>query len=391
MTTPIDTMNEYGMVVPWNISAVAPDTDSLAVFACGLDGIVYINSWTASGSWTGWGAMSAPDYPDDPSFPGGAAVTAISRTPNTIDVFVQGPDSQVWWASYAPGLIGDPWSPWTPIGNQGFGFIEGGLQVAAVPTSSGMDIFVPGAAPAVASGSGVYQASWTESTNNWSGWQRVGGEFEATGPVTAIAPTGNTIFLYVTGDADERNLYNFEMPGDFPFAPIGYLYPSAGYYCSAGTPIAAVASTPATSSPQVFAICELTSTTTMGSNIASLGGAFTAGGLTVAVLLSNSTTVVFAVSDGYLVYATSPFGGQANWQQVEGSDGFVGTDYPFTAVARGDVVDIFAVNDGLRVFTYTLFGNEPSWQNLGGLPSSVPGRASSGSGNVPPRHPVWKI
>jgi hypothetical protein len=109
------------------------------LFAVPKDGRVHTSSWTVGGDWSG---IADNWTPIGGFFPAAAAVTPVCRTPDTIDLFILGADGRVytsWWST------GHAWSGagdnWRPIG----GFFPAGATVAAVSRApDSLDLFIVG-------------------------------------------------------------------------------------------------------------------------------------------------------------------------------------------------------------------------------------------------------
>ncbi|WP_429645487.1 hypothetical protein, partial [Skermanella aerolata] len=128
-------------------------------------------------------------------FPVGAPVTAVSRKPGQLDLFVCGNDGRVytsWWSQ------GQDWSGindnWRAIG----GFFPAGAKVAAVArTPDNLDLFICG-------NDGRVYTSWWSQGQDWSGindnWRSIGGVFPAGAPVAAVARTPDNLDLFICGN-----------------------------------------------------------------------------------------------------------------------------------------------------------------------------------------------
>ena len=130
------------------VTAVARSPNNLDLFICGGDGRVYTSWWSQGNEWSG---INNDWKPIGGFFPSGATVTAVSRSPSNLDLFICGGDGRVytsWW------LQGNEWSgikdDWKPIG----GFFPSGATVAAVARSpNNLDLFICG-------GDGHVYTSW---------------------------------------------------------------------------------------------------------------------------------------------------------------------------------------------------------------------------------------
>ncbi|MBD2099964.1 zinc metalloprotease [Leptolyngbya sp. FACHB-261] len=169
------------------VHGVSRSKDKLDVFVTGTDNHVYTAAWEPEFTdwWHGWwklnGGAAAP----------GAHVTAVSRAPDKLDVFVVGTDGRVWTAAWEPGFT-DWWHGWWPIGDIR---VPAGAAIHAVSRSKDkLDIFVTDV-------NGVVQtAAWEPSFNGWKGWWELKGGRSAPGaPVTAVSRSEDKLDVFVTG------------------------------------------------------------------------------------------------------------------------------------------------------------------------------------------------
>jgi hypothetical protein len=170
------------------IHAVSRSTDKLDAFVIGTDNRVYTAAWEPSFPdwWHGWwqlnGGVAAP----------GAHVTAVSRAPDKLDVFVVGTDGRVYTAAWEPGFP-DWWHGWWPIGDIR---VPQGAKVSAVSRSTDkIDIFVTDVNGV------ILTAAWEPSfTDGWHGWWELNGGRAAPGaPVNAVSRSWDKIDVFVTG------------------------------------------------------------------------------------------------------------------------------------------------------------------------------------------------
>jgi hypothetical protein len=91
------------------VTAISRFTDHLDLFVSGRDGGVYSTFWDGSSGWSGrWFRLGDGRFGDGFTIPPGARVTAQSRDPNVIDLFVTGRDNRVYstfWTA-AGGWLG---------------------------------------------------------------------------------------------------------------------------------------------------------------------------------------------------------------------------------------------------------------------------------------------
>jgi hypothetical protein len=174
------------------VAAVSRNPNQLDLFASGPNGRVYTSWWTAGSDWSGLG-----DKWRDVGgvFPVGAPVSAVSRNPNQLDLFICGNDGRVytsWWTA------GSDWSGlgdnWRNIG----GIFPAGAPVAAVSRNPNqLDLFICG-------NDGRVYTSWWTAGSDWSGlgdnWRNIGGIFPAGALVAAVSRNPNQLDLFICGN-----------------------------------------------------------------------------------------------------------------------------------------------------------------------------------------------
>ncbi|GAA0929800.1 hypothetical protein [Virgisporangium aurantiacum] len=202
---------------------------NLDVFVTGNDGRVYTSWWYHGSEWSGindnWRSIGG-------FFPAGAPVAAITKSPNSIDLFITGNDGRVytsWWYE------GSEWSGihdnWPSIG----GFFPRGAPLSVTSRHAGnLDVFVTG-------NDGRVYTSWWYQGSEWSGrhdnWRPIGGFFPAGAPVSAITKTPNSIDLFITGN-DGRVYTEWWYEGS-EWSGINDNWRSIGGFFPAGAPVAA--------------------------------------------------------------------------------------------------------------------------------------------------------
>jgi hypothetical protein len=145
------------------IAAVARDRNKLDLFVAGADGKTYTAAWerhAADDQWRGWWNILTGGLP-----PGGT-VSAVSRDPGKLDIFIVGHDGGVYTAAWDTGA--NKWGGWWRILN---GVAAAGSGIAAVSRDPGkLDVFIVGLDGA------VWTAAWDLATANigWGGWWRIG-------------------------------------------------------------------------------------------------------------------------------------------------------------------------------------------------------------------------
>jgi len=170
------------------VSAVSRSADKLDIFATNTNGAVLTAAWepTNKDGWHGWwnvaNGMAAP----------GAAVTCVSRGVNKLDVFVVGTDGHVFTSAWDPAVSAN-WSSWIQIGNVK---LPAGVPIHVVSRATDkLDIF------ATDSTGVVRTAAWEPAfTDGWHGWWDVlNGRAAPGAPVTAVSRGPNKLDIFVVG------------------------------------------------------------------------------------------------------------------------------------------------------------------------------------------------
>lgn len=217
------------------VTAISRNPDQLDVFITGNDGHVYTSYWTAGAKWSGldknWTDLGGV-------FPPGAPVTAIARTPDTIDLFITGAQGDVYTSNWSTS---SPWSGvndnWKDIG----GVFPPGAPIAAVARNPDqIDLFVTG------NQGDVYTSYWTAG-GEWTGignkWQDIGGVFPAGAPISAISRNPNQIDLFVTGN--QGDVYtSWWTSGVTDWTGVGNKWTDIGGVFPAGARVAAASRAP---------------------------------------------------------------------------------------------------------------------------------------------------
>ena len=125
-------------------------------------------------------------------FPAGAAVTAVSRSANKLDIFACANGGQTMTAAWEPAFT-DGWHGWWQI-NGGVGRAGAPIHVVSRSTNK-LDVFVTG------TDGFVYTAAWEPAfTDGWHGWWRLnGGRATLGAPVTAVRRSTNKLDAFVVG------------------------------------------------------------------------------------------------------------------------------------------------------------------------------------------------
>jgi hypothetical protein len=193
-----------GVVAPQGaaVHAVSRSTDKLDIFVTDINGAVMSAAWEPgyTDGWHGWwhikSGQAAP----------GAAVTAVSRSADHLDIFVSGTNNRVYTASWAPDFA-DGWHGWALIGGL---FVPQGAPVHCVSRSTDkLDIFVTDINGA------VMNAAWEpDYADGWHGWWHINGGQAAPGaPVTAVSRSADKLDIFVIGT--DHRVYTAAWEPDF--------------------------------------------------------------------------------------------------------------------------------------------------------------------------------
>ncbi len=171
---------------PSMCNVVSRSTDHLDVFVCDGAGSTLTAAWEPAmvSWWEGWwgllGGRAAA----------GAAVTAVSRRKDFLDVFVVGTDGGAYTCAWAPG---QGWRGWWRIGNAVFP--PGAMINAVVRSQDHLDIFATDRTGRVLS------AAWEPGfADGWHGWWHIRGGMARPGaPVTAVSRSANKLDIFVVG------------------------------------------------------------------------------------------------------------------------------------------------------------------------------------------------
>lgn len=94
------------------VAAIARNPNQLDLFVVGNDGVVYTSWWSLGSDWSG---INNNWRPIGGVFPAGSSVSAVSRNPNQLDLFITGNDGIVytsWWSAGADWSgVNNNWRP----------------------------------------------------------------------------------------------------------------------------------------------------------------------------------------------------------------------------------------------------------------------------------------
>ena len=138
----------------------------LDVFSVRNDGAISGAAWDhqmAGGEWQGWWSVAGGE-----TLPG-TPVTAVSRHPDRLDVFVVGKDGGVYTAAWDQHVAGGQWRGWRRV--RDLTAFQGSAVAAVARDPEKLDIF------AVRTDGQMSAAGWDHEAANgeWQGWWRIGG------------------------------------------------------------------------------------------------------------------------------------------------------------------------------------------------------------------------
>jgi hypothetical protein len=160
-----------------------------------------------------------------------ARVSAVLRSPDTLDVFISGLDHQVYWSSWSDAVgFWTGFSPgWLPLG--------GGKDPSPFPTAApiatlsrdegSIDLFV------VANDGQVFISRWSKDGGGWltpsKDWENVGGPAQFTSGYPLAVLNAQTDTLHLFGGGKDGRVYQHIsiwigmgwIENDFPWIPLG--------------------------------------------------------------------------------------------------------------------------------------------------------------------------
>ena len=142
-----------------HVTVVSRRPDFLDVFTVGTDGGAYTCAWEPSAGWRGWWRIGTAVFPQ------GAMISAVSRSQDKLDIFATDVGGRVLTAAWEPAFA-DGWHGWWELNG---GRARPGAPVTAVSRSPDkLDVFVTG------TDGGCYTAAWEPGfTDWWHGWWRI--------------------------------------------------------------------------------------------------------------------------------------------------------------------------------------------------------------------------
>ena len=169
------------------VTAVTRSANNLDIFVAGIDGKTYTAAWdrnVSNGEWRGWRNILTGKIPS------GGTITAVSRDPNTLDIFHVSTDGGVYWAAWDRLVANGEWRGWWRIGDV---VAEPGTAVAAVSrVPEKLDLFVAG------NDGRVHTAAWQQG-GDWHGWWLLPALVVPAGTaVAAVSRDANKLDVFVS-------------------------------------------------------------------------------------------------------------------------------------------------------------------------------------------------
>jgi hypothetical protein len=148
------------------VSVVSRAPNHLDLFVTGNNGRVYTSAWTDGMGWNGVNGW----FDIGGVFPVGAPVSAVSRAPERLDLFITGNNGHVHTSAWTDGMEWNGLKGWHDIGAT---FPAANPAPAVARHAQQLDVFVLG------NDGHVYTSAWTDG-GQWTGphgWYDIGGVF----------------------------------------------------------------------------------------------------------------------------------------------------------------------------------------------------------------------
>jgi hypothetical protein len=217
-------------------SAVSRSPDTIDLFATGSsDGAVWTTFWGEAKGWNPSGWFKVADLKAfDPASQG---VTAISRAPDKLDLFVIGSDNIIYSTTWSEA---EGWAPeWFSISAQNI-FDHTTQKVTAISLrEDDIEVFVVG------TDNRVYVAAWS-SLSGWQGFRPIPGAFffdHTKHLVSAINRTTSNIDLFMV-DYEGAVVSTFLLENGNGFAPNWFKVPGAGPAFDPAAPVSVISRAP---------------------------------------------------------------------------------------------------------------------------------------------------
>jgi hypothetical protein len=220
-------------VVPGTrVAVVARKPDIVDLYVVRADGSVWNAAWWSATVNNGRWNAGYPVPGAGPGFaPAGATVTAVARTPDTVDLYLVRTDGSVWNAGWWSATINNgQWNAGYPIPGAGPGFARPGTPVAVVNrTPDDTDLYI------TRSDGSIWSVGWWSAHANNGQWNvgypitGAGPGFAPAGaPVAAGARRADIVDLYVVRpDGSVWNAGGWSAQGNNGRWSAGYAIPGA--------------------------------------------------------------------------------------------------------------------------------------------------------------------
>jgi hypothetical protein len=172
------------------VAIVSRDPNKLDVFIIGAEGGIWTAAWdahVANGAWRGWSRVL--DAIPDPH----STISVVSRDPAKLDVFIVASDGSIYTAAMDDNYDHGAWRGWWGIGS---GLQPGAAIQAVARDPNKLDVFTFG------TDNGIYTAAWDQYQANatWRGWWRVLDGLAATDSPLAVESRGpNLLDVFILG------------------------------------------------------------------------------------------------------------------------------------------------------------------------------------------------
>jgi len=162
--------DQFTVVPGTPVSAMARYPTHIDLFVVGRDGGVYSTFWDQNGGWFNhWFRLMDPAFGDQFTVPPGSPVTALTRFPDHIDLFVVGRDGGIYSTFWDQS--GGWFNHWFRLGDTNFGddfTVPPGSTISAMSRfQDHIDLFVVGR------DGGVYSTFWDANGGWFNHWFRV--------------------------------------------------------------------------------------------------------------------------------------------------------------------------------------------------------------------------
>jgi hypothetical protein len=198
-----------GPWLQWDPALATMRPGHLAAFAIGGGNPrnCWINERVDSNWWTGWRSLGGECY---------SGPAAVSRASNIMDVFVKGPNENIWATAFTPGW----WGGWWSLG----GWATSDPAVCSM-NSGQLELFVRGP------DNRLYHKWWYGS--DWSDWHPMDNNTWSSGP-GAVSMTDGRMDVVVRGNNNQIYHYYYEVFAGW-FGPYSLEAPTANGQTYAST------------------------------------------------------------------------------------------------------------------------------------------------------------